>query len=118
LSDRHEVFVGQARWREFRAHYKPIRDCKTNIYLIFAHPRIEEVVNDIGDCLRGGAVAAAIGAIVAIISGVSGSISTVSLAAFKGVFYACMYQRGISWAMEIEINVESRAEGNKCGDWR
>jgi hypothetical protein len=115
LASRYRLFVGRAKWQEYRVHPKPVRDCGVDIYLVFSHPNIDGVISDITDCCKAGAVAAAIAAIAAIIAGANGGTGAVSLAAFKGVFYACMYTKGITWAAEIGVDLET--ENKSCGNW-
>jgi len=116
LADKYSIYVGRAKWREVRIHpTKPFRNCGVDVYLVFSHPRIEEVISDITDCCKAGAVASAIASIITIIAGASGAIGDVSLAAFQAVFYACMYSKGISWASEIGIDFKT--ENKSCGGW-
>ena len=116
LPDRYRIFVGRAKWKEVRIHpFKPFRDCQVDIYLVFSHPNLNDVKSDIIACCRSGAVASAIAAIIAIIGGAGGGTGAVSLEAFKTAFYACMYAKGITWASEIDVNLET--ENKSCGDW-
>ena len=116
LADKYRIFIGRAKWKEFRIHpTRPVRDCGVDIYLVFSHPNINRVISDITDCCKVGAVAAAIAAIMAAIAGASGSIGAVSLEAFKAAFYACMYKKGITWASEIGVDLET--ENKSCGNW-
>jgi hypothetical protein len=117
LASRYRLFVGRAKWKEIRIHPKPTRNCGMDIYLVFSHPNIDGVISDITDCCKAGAgaVAAAIAAIISIIAGANGGTGAVSLAAFKGVFYACMYTKGITWASEIGVDLET--ENKSCGSW-
>jgi hypothetical protein len=116
LASRYRLFVGRAKWKEFRVHpTKPVRNCGVDIYLVFSHPNISGVISDITDCCKAGAVAAAIAAIISIIGGASGGTGAVSLGAFKAAFYACMYAKGITWASEIGVDLET--ENKSCGGW-
>lgn len=49
-------FVGRAEWPEYRIHPKPRRQCGVDVYLVFSHPRIEEILGDIRDCLKAAAI--------------------------------------------------------------
>lgn len=116
LADRYRLAIGRAKWKEIRLHpTKPFRDCGVDVYLVFSHPRIESVISDIADCSKVGAVAAAIAAIIGVIGGANGGTGAVSLAAFKAAFYPCMYTKGITWASEIGIALET--ENKSCGRW-
>ena len=86
-----------------------------DIYLVFSHPNISNVISDITDCCKAGAVAAAIAAIIGIIGGANGATGAVSLAVFKAAFYACMYAKGITWASEIGVDLD--IENKSCGGW-
>ena len=116
LADRYRLFVGRAGWRELRVDLKkPVRNCGMDIYLVFSHPNISNVISDITDCCKAGAVAAAIAAIIGIIGGANGATGAVSLAVFKAAFYACMYAKGITWASEIGVDLD--IENKSCGGW-
>jgi hypothetical protein len=83
----------RAHWTEFNGHV--------------SHPDADRIKNDISDCL-GVAVSAAIGAGL-----FTGDIGVAS-AAFKVALIKCLESKGVSWAKDLEIWVDSKDER---GDW-
>lgn len=74
---------------------------------VLSHPDLEAILGDVQDCMSV-AVAAAIAAGLSV-----GGLVAIT-AAFKSALYACLSAKGISWADQITVYVETT---EKRGDW-
>jgi hypothetical protein len=106
------IKFGRETWTETRWSWKPKRECGFDKYLVFDHPRINEIEGAVHDCIKAGNIGT-IG--MGILKGLTGVPVLTPEMDFINTFYVCMEAKGISWAREITIRQEQGE--TSCSSW-
>ena len=109
--------IGRAGWRETRAHKGLLqyRDCSEDVNAVISHPRLDDIIHQIENCLTQAEVTAAAAAIVTAVSGAGGAAGGVAITTFKVALIACLLSAGINDANQITVTLST--SNQTCSSW-
>jgi hypothetical protein len=85
---------------------KPLRRCDRDLVINLKHPRLDEILGAIQQCVQGAGFAAAFAALLAAVVGAYGSIPGFAATAFKAYLVECLRSKGVQFASEIEVSID------------